>query len=573
MMNSIHKPDGQDQLIKGAARRQTEVQMCQAVLPCHANHRGDLGAGQLLKWMDTTACLAAEKHAGIACVTASMDDIQFEETVRVGQVITIRAKVNRSFNTSMEVGIHVSVQDVLSGMQKKVCLAFSTFVGKPTGSKKVCLTPVSPPFSAEEQLEHSLASERRRLRLYNQGTFAKLMQEYHILNSNGLHSRKDSLPPKPTEMTQVESIELVLPPNANHHGNTFGGQIMSWMENVASVSASRLCGTFPTLRAVDMFKFRGPSTVGDRLVFKAMVNNVFGTSAEVGVKVEAYNCQEWNQGRPRHINSAFLIYHMDEEQQHYFPRVTYTTNDGERRHLAATVRRRIRLARKHLLSCKDEGPLSVPWDKGNQVYLGYNNVATLTVLAAKKDWQASSIRNRITVSVNDDQDSLCMRVEMDVHAPALHAFSLLSDLCLRPQWDQHYLSCEEVEKADEEERVYHVKCPPINGESGRDFVFLLSKRQPCKDGDPYIIALRSVTVTAVPPQDGYIRSETQCVGFLIWNKNCTGCKVSYYNQVTLGVLPYVAGNLAGWSRSMEDTASSCIAFLERDVLRVPTRIS
>lgn len=58
MMNSAHKPDGQDQLIKGAARRQTEVQMCQAVLPCHANHRGDLGAGQLLKWMDTTACLA-----------------------------------------------------------------------------------------------------------------------------------------------------------------------------------------------------------------------------------------------------------------------------------------------------------------------------------------------------------------------------------------------------------------------------------------------------------------------------------------------------------------------------------
>lgn len=140
-----------------------------------------------------------------------------------------------------------------------------------------------------------------------------------------------------TELTRVESIELVLPPHANHHGNTFGGQIMAWMENVATVAAryqiqkhayscvgsfmfhwsnsistwwiqarsllgimgtvvllleiinlhfifcvcfcspSRLCGCYPSLGAVDMFRFRGPSSVGDRLVFKAMVNNAFQT--------------------------------------------------------------------------------------------------------------------------------------------------------------------------------------------------------------------------------------------------------------------------------------------------------
>lgn len=116
-----------------------EVQMCQSILPMHANHQGELGAGQLLKWMDTTACLAAERHAGMACVTASMDDIQFEETVRVGQVINIKARVNRAFNTSMEVGIYVTVQDVLSGVTKRVCVAFSTFVAKPTGTHKVSL--------------------------------------------------------------------------------------------------------------------------------------------------------------------------------------------------------------------------------------------------------------------------------------------------------------------------------------------------------------------------------------------------------------------------------------------------
>ncbi|XP_036385112.1 acetyl-coenzyme A thioesterase [Megalops cyprinoides] len=544
-----------------------EVQMCQLVLPCHANHQGELDAGQLLKWMDITACLAAERHAGIPCVTASMDDIQFEETVRVGQVINIKAKVNRAFNTSMEVGIRVSVQDVLSGVLKMVCVAFSTFVGKPVGAQKVHLSPVDFSGSVEEQLEHSLASERRRLRLYNEQAFNNLLQDYLTLKG-GPHKR-NSTPLRSTETTKVESIELVLPPHANHHGNTFGGQIMAWMENAATVAASRLCGTYPTLRSVDMFKFRGPSTVGDRLVFKAMVNNAFQSSVEVGVRVEAYNCEEWTWGTPRHINSAFLIYHMTSGKgpSQTFPDVTFTGKDGERRYLAAIVRKRIRMARKHILSYKDEGPLSVPWDKSNQVYLGYNNVAALTVLAGKHGWEASSTHDKIGIFVNEEQDSLSMKVEMEVHAPAFHVFSQLSDLRLRPQWDKHYLKCEEVEHADEEERVYHVKCPSVNGGRGRDFVLLLSKRQPCKDGDPYVIALRSVTMATVPPQEGYTRSEAQCAGFLIHRKWHTSCKVSYYNQVTSGVLPYVAGSLAGWSKSMEETALSCVAFLEKDVLK------
>ncbi|KAJ8261149.1 hypothetical protein COCON_G00168720 [Conger conger] len=544
------------------------VQMCQLVLPCHANHLGELDAGQLLKWMDTIACLAAERHAGIACVTASMDDIQFEETVRVGQVINIKAKVNRAFNTSMEVGIRVSVEDVVTGVLKVVCVALSTFVGKPVGGEKVRLSPLKFVDSAEEQLEHSLASERRRLRLYNQQAFNNLMQDCHALK--GVCKRRDGVPLKSTESTRVESIELVLPPHANHHGNTFGGQIMAWMENAATVAASRLFGTYPTLQAVDMFKFRGPSTVGDRLVFKAVVNNVFQTCMEVGVRVEAYNCEEWKQGRGRHINSAFLLYRWTSSRSNHLPlpNITFTTKEGERRCLAAIVRKRIRMARKHILSFKDEGPLSVPWDKSNQVYLGYNNVAALTVLAGKQAWEATSnLQNKIGIFVNEEQGWLSLKVEMEVGASAFHVFSLLSDLRQRPLWDKHYSSCEEVEQADVEEAVYHVKCPSVNGSRGRDFVILLSKRQPCKDSDPFIIALRSVTVATAPPQQDYVRSEAQCAGFLIHSSGHTSCKVSYYNQVTSGVLPYIAGTLAGWSKSMEETALSCIAFLEKDSVK------
>nr|XP_032632420.1 acetyl-coenzyme A thioesterase-like [Chelonoidis abingdonii] len=251
-----------------------QVLMCQTVYPAHATHRGELSAGQLLKWIDTTACLAAEKHAGVSCVTASVDDIQFEETARVGQIIIIKAKVNRAFTTSMEVGVKVTVQDILTSVQKLLSVAFSTYVIRPVGDEKVNLKSVKLQ-SPQDHLEHSLAVERRRIRLDHEHVFETLMQESNMEDcqcDNVSDTEEDTIS---TDLTHVQSIELVLPPHANHHGNTFGGQIMAWMETVATISASRLCHSYPTLKSVDMFKFRGPSTVGDRLVFKAIVNNTF----------------------------------------------------------------------------------------------------------------------------------------------------------------------------------------------------------------------------------------------------------------------------------------------------------
>ncbi|NXU54678.1 ACO12 thioesterase, partial [Turnix velox] len=296
-----------------------DVCMCQTVLPAHADHRGELSAGQLLKWMDATACLAAEKHAGMSCVTASMDDIQFEEAARVGQIITIRARVNRAFKTSMEVGIKVTVQDVLSNVEKVVSVAYATYVAKPVGAGKVELEPVKL-LSGEDHLEHSLAIERRRIRLGYEQVFQNLMQPFYKEGNYYSFEEEDAVS---TDLTHVQSIELVLPPHANHHGNTFGGQIMAWMETVASISASRLCCSYPVLKSVNMFKFWGPSVVGDRLVFNAIVNNTFQKSVEVGVRVEAYNCEEWVKNQARHINSAFLIFNSvnDQGETLTFPRI------------------------------------------------------------------------------------------------------------------------------------------------------------------------------------------------------------------------------------------------------------
>ncbi|XP_029429915.1 acetyl-coenzyme A thioesterase isoform X2 [Rhinatrema bivittatum] len=505
--------------------------------------------------------LTAERHAGMSCVTASVDDIQFEETARVGQIINITARVNRAFNTSMEVGVKVAVQDTFTSVQKRVCVAFSTYVAKPVGGQKVNLNPVRLQLE-QDFLEYSLAAERRRIRLCNEDALKNLMAESQLPDDIAQSKENDEIS---TDYTHVQSIELVLPPHGNHHGNTFGGQIMAWMETVATIAASRLCRAYPTLKSVDMFKFRGPSTVGDRLVFNAIVNNTFQKNVEVGVRVEAYNCEEWTHGKGRHINSAFLIYDAinDQEERILFPRVKPTTKDSLRRYLGAIARRRIRLARKYILSGKEENPLSDPWDRSNQTYLSYNNVATLTFLAAKQGWEMTSTANNIKIFAHEeDNNILSVKVEMQARVSADHAFSLLSDLNFRKIWDSHYLSCEFIEDVNEEDKIYHIICPPVNGEKLRDFVVLMSRRHPCKDGDPYVIAVRSVTLTAVPPSPQYSRSEILCAGFMIYSAGKESCKVCYYNQITSGVLPYFAGNLGGWSTSIEDTACSCVKFLE-----------
>ncbi|EMP29539.1 Acyl-coenzyme A thioesterase 12 [Chelonia mydas] len=250
----------------------------------------------------------------------------------------------------------------------------------------------------------------------------------------------------------------------------------------------RLCHSYPILKSVDMFKFRGPSTVGDRLVFKAIVNNTFQKSVEVGVRVEAYNCEEWTIGQARHINSAFLIFNAvnDKGELLIFPRVKPTT----------------------------------------KAYLSYSNVATLTVLATKCGWEITSTLDNIKIFTQEESDILSVKVEMQVRIPSNLAFFLLSDFRLRRQWDKHYLTCEVVENVNEDEKIYHITSPSVKGDKPKDFVVLVSRRQPCKTGDPYIIAVRSVTLTSVPPSPNYRRNEILCAGFLIHsdgNHSCMDC--------------------------------------------------
>uniref|UniRef100_A0A3B4EHP5 Acyl-coenzyme A thioesterase 11 n=1 Tax=Pygocentrus nattereri TaxID=42514 RepID=A0A3B4EHP5_PYGNA len=533
-------------------RNPTEVKMSQIVLPCHANHCGELSVGQLLKWMDSTACLSAERHAGCSCITASVDDIHFEHTIGVGQVVNIKAKVNRAFTSSMEVGIVVSCEDLYRNRQWKVCHAFATFVARRTEAGKVQLKQVIPRTQAE-QMEYSIAAERRRMRLIH----AEIIND--LLMSECLQF-EDAVP---AERTRVESVELVLPPHANHQVSTFGGQIMAWMENVATISASRLCNAHPTLRSIDMFHFRGPSHIGDRLVLKAIVNNAFKKSMEVGVCAEAYQ-----GGEPlRHINTAFMTFEVldQDKKPQTLPRIR-PEPDGKRRFQEAIARKKVRLDRKYIISCKQsEVPLSVPWDPSNQMYLSYNNVSALKMLAARNNWVLTSEKNKVSLYTLEENHVLCFKVETHVAIAAEQVFVLLCDLRRRHEWDPHYKECEVINHADEDDTIYRVVTPSVSkGGKVQDFILLASRRRPCDSGDPYWIALRSVTLPAFPPTEGYNRGEVVCAGFSITEEDRCLTKLSYYNQATPGVLPYISTDIAGLSSSFYSAFASCSAFLEEN---------
>ncbi|XP_067268825.1 acyl-coenzyme A thioesterase 11b [Pseudorasbora parva] len=546
-------------------RNPTEVKMSQIVLPCHANHCGELSAGQLLKWMDSTACLSAERHAGCSCITASVDDIHFETTIGVGQVVNITAKVNRAFTSSMEVGISVSCEDLFSDRQWKVCHAFATFVARRTEAGKVQLKQAIPRTQAE-QMEYSLAAERRRMRLIHAETIIDLLSS---CSSQTVSENQDFQDAVPAERTRVESVELVLPPHANHQVSTFGGQIMAWMENVATISASRLCNAHPTLRGIDMFHFRGPSHIGDRLVLKAIVNNAFKKSMEVGVCAEAYQ-----GGEPlRHINTAFMTFEVldNDRKPCTLPRIRPEPVDGKRRFQEAIARKKIRLDRKYIISCKQsEVPLSVPWDPSNQVYLSYNNVSALKMLAARTNWVLTSEKNKVSLYTLEENQMLCFKVETHVTVAAEQVFLLLSDLRRRKAWDHHYQECEVITDSDEDDTIYRVVAPSVTkGGKVQEFILLASRRRPCDSGDPYLIALRSVTLPAYPPTENYNRGEVLSAGFSIWEEESSFTKISYYNQATPGVLPYISTDIAGLSSSFYRTFASCSAFLEGNKDRLP----
>ncbi len=138
--------------------------MNELVLPNDTNYLHNLMGGRLLHWMDIAAAISAQKHCNRVVVTASVDNVSFQQPVKLGDVISIEAKVTRAFNTSMEVKLDVWAQNIPSGTNIKCNEAYYTFVALDENGHTIPVPEIMPETDKEKEL-YAGALRRRQLRL------------------------------------------------------------------------------------------------------------------------------------------------------------------------------------------------------------------------------------------------------------------------------------------------------------------------------------------------------------------------------------------------------------------------
>jgi acyl-CoA hydrolase len=147
----------------------SRTEMTEVVLPQDANVFGNILGGRVMHLVDIAAAITAHRHCRSMAVTVSVDHIDFRNPIRIGEVIMLKASLNRAFHTSMEIGVKVFSEDILTGEKKHTTSAYVTFVAldenyqpKPV-PPVICETP-------EDRRRYREALVRRKYRLAHRGS-------------------------------------------------------------------------------------------------------------------------------------------------------------------------------------------------------------------------------------------------------------------------------------------------------------------------------------------------------------------------------------------------------------------
>ncbi len=140
------------------------ITMTELVLPNYTNQLGNLLGGQLMHWIDICAALSSAKHSQRVCVTASVDRIDFHHPIKLGNVVTLIASVNRAFKTSMEVGVTVFAESHIDGIRIHTNTAYLTFVSVDENGNPVDTFEIVPE-TDDEKRRFDEALQRRKNRL------------------------------------------------------------------------------------------------------------------------------------------------------------------------------------------------------------------------------------------------------------------------------------------------------------------------------------------------------------------------------------------------------------------------
>lgn len=148
---------------------ESETIMTEIVMPNDTNPLNNLMGGNLMRWMDVAAGICSGRHCESHVVTASVDHVSFQKPIAMGDVVTLKARVTRAFNTSVEVYVEVFAADMKGGNTRRCNHAYFTFVALDEDKHKPIPVPQVLPLSSEEQNIYESALKRRELRLILSG--------------------------------------------------------------------------------------------------------------------------------------------------------------------------------------------------------------------------------------------------------------------------------------------------------------------------------------------------------------------------------------------------------------------
>ena len=152
-----------DNMLMPRPVRDSQSEMTEIVLPNDANPLVALLGGRLMHWIDLAGAMAAHRHSRSHVITASVDHIDFLVPVRVGDLVILRSSVNRVFNTSMETGVKVFVENYIADTAQHVASAYLTFVAVDAKGNRLKVPPVVPE-TEEQQRRYDDAGRRREIR-------------------------------------------------------------------------------------------------------------------------------------------------------------------------------------------------------------------------------------------------------------------------------------------------------------------------------------------------------------------------------------------------------------------------
>ncbi len=310
---------------------ETAAELIQWVFPEHAGAPGQIHGGRMMQWITQAGTMAAARVARGTVVLGAMDDIDFLHPVKVGQIAILKAQVEYVGSSSLEVGVRVWGEDVVTGARTVTLNSHLVFVSVDDDVKP---RPVGTRIEPRGAAEAALVEAARGRREDRRARFADRARRASDLDTDG-----------DQELSwRFESVRSVLPDDALFGNTMFPGKMLMELDEAGGILSMRYCKGFVMTACLDAMDFYTPIWTHEVVTFKAGLNHVGTSSLEVGVKVLAE--KPWT-GEVRHACTAFLTYvHLGPDLR---PRpcrpFTPGTAAERRRWQGALVRRERRLER------------------------------------------------------------------------------------------------------------------------------------------------------------------------------------------------------------------------------------